>query len=115
MTRDFLNHPSSIGLKDEGKTVTFDAATPARWVRVMVVVAMKMVMVMTMMTMMMVVVAVVVIVVVVVAVVVVVMHLQTAHMLRVRRKFQLFSQQPPYIEHNPAHHMHVAAVVPAIP
>jgi len=110
MTRDFLNHPSSIGLKDEGKTVTFDAATPARWVRVMVLVAMKMMIVITMMTMMMVVV-----VVAVIVVVVVVMHLQTAHMLRVRRKFQLFSQQPPYIEHNPAHHMHVAAVVPAIP
>ncbi len=72
----------------------------------MVTVVVKMMMMMMMMMM---------VVVVVVVAAAVTMHLQTAHMLRVRRKFQLFSQQSPYIEHNPAHHMHVAAVVAAIP
>jgi hypothetical protein len=35
--------------------------------------------------------------------------------LRVGWQLELLPQQPPNVQHDPAHHMHVAAVVPAIP
>jgi hypothetical protein len=41
-------------------------------------------------------------------------HLEAAHVLGVSGKLDLLPEQPPDIQHNPAHHVHIAAVITAI-
>ena len=42
-------------------------------------------------------------------------HLQAAHVLRVRGKLQLLSQQPPHVQYYSPHNMYVTTVVTAVP